>query len=126
MIRLHCSKPAERGSGGPSVTTQGPNGLILGGGFNATENSDGDIGELLVFNSVLTSQERGEVEAYLNRKWRGGNTNVLPTTTALSLTTTGATIDLNGVTQTVASVSGVTGTTIALGGGALAVGAAEL
>ena len=113
---------AERGSGGVNVNTQGPNGLILGGGFNATENSDGDIGEFLVFTSVLTSQERGEVESYLNRKWRGGNTNVLPTTTALSLTTSGATLDLNGVTQTVASISGVAGTTIALGGGALTVG----
>ncbi len=111
---------AQLGSGTGAL--QGPNGLSLGGA--STENSNGDIGELLVFTSVLTSQERGEVEAYLNRKWKGGNANILPTTTALSLTTSGATLDLNGVTQTVASLSGVAGTSIALNGGALTVGGA--
>ncbi len=114
-----------RGSG---VGAQGPNGLSLGGGYSDginppnSEFSDGDIGEMLVFTSVLTTEERGAVEGYLNRKWRGGNTNILPATTAVSLTSSGSTLDLSGVNQTVASLSGVAGTNVLLGGGKLTVG----
>jgi autotransporter-associated beta strand protein len=106
----------------------GPNGISLGGGAGSptgatTEFSDGDIGEVLVFTSVLSEEERRSVEAYLARKWQGvGNSNVLSPTTSVSLTNSGATLDLNGVTQTVGSVSGAPGTNILLGGGTLNTG----
>ena len=44
-------------------------GLYLGGEGTDTEHSDGDIGEVLVYNRELTSAERGQVEAYLYDKW---------------------------------------------------------
>ncbi len=99
---------------------QGPAGLSLGGGFSGnpvTEFSDADIGELLVFNGVLSAEDRRAIEAYLARKWQNGNTNILPATTALSLTVSGTTLDINGTNQRVGSTSGVAGALITLGGG---------
>ena len=103
------------------------NGLSLGGGFSGnpvTEYSAGDIGEMLVFTSVLTSQERGAVEAYLARKWQSGNTNILPTTGAVTLTVAGAKLDVNGVTQTIGALTGVAGSSIELNDGSLTAGGA--
>lgn len=110
--------------GAPTGGFNGPAGLSLGGGYNGTsEFSDGDIGEVLVFTSVLGEEERRAVEAYLSRKWKGvGTSNVLPTNTALSLTASGAKLNVNGVTQAVGSIAGVTGTEVQLGGGSLFTG----
>ncbi len=118
---------ASRGSG---VGAQGPDGLSLGGGFNdapGTEFSAGDIGEMLVFNSVLSGDDRRAMEAYLARKWQGvGSSNILPVAGAVSLTIAGATLDVNGVTQTIGALSGVAGTSILLNGGSLTAGAATV
>ena len=68
----------------------------------------GEIGEVLVYDRVLSSAEREAVEAYLSSKWLGIGTsvsNVLPATTALTVGS-GASADLNGVDQTVGSLSG--------------------
>jgi autotransporter-associated beta strand protein len=70
----------------------------------------GDIGEVLVYGSLLTDDERQQIEAYLMNKWLGIVTpglisNVLPTTTPLFITS-GSTLDLNGVNQQVASLAG--------------------
>ena len=46
----------------------------------------------------------------------------LPTTTAVSLTTSGAKLDANGISQTIASLSGVAGTEVMLGGSMLTTG----
>jgi len=100
---------------GTAANMFGPNGLSLGGGYNGaptTEYSDGDIGELHVFAGVLSTDDRRAVEAYLARKWQGGNTNVLPATTSVSLTTPTSILDINGVNQTVASTTGVAGSQI--------------
>jgi autotransporter-associated beta strand protein len=110
---------------GAVAGSQGPYGLSLGGGYSgdpATEYSSGDIGELLVFTSVLTSDERGAVEAYLARKWQSGDTNILPATGAVALTTAGVALDVNGVTQTIGALTGVAGTSIELNDGSLTVG----
>ena len=102
----------------------GPSGLRLGGGFltNGTEFASGDIGELFVFNGVLSDAQRTQLDSYIARKWFGlGNTDVLPATTAVSLGG-GSTLDVNGVNQTIASLTGDAGTTVALGEGTLTVG----
>ena len=69
----------------------------------------GLIGELLVYDSYLSASDRQTVEAYLAYKWFGiGNytvSNVLSTSTALSISNNAA-FDLNGVNQTVASLTG--------------------
>ncbi len=113
-----------KGTGGGA---QGPNGISLGGGYlnSGTELSDADIGEFLVFNGVLTPMERQQVQDYLGRKWLGnGTVNVLPATTKVTLTNSGAKLDINGVTQNVARLEGVSGTEVMLGngGGSLAIG----
>jgi autotransporter-associated beta strand protein len=113
---------------GAVAGSQGPYGLSLGGGYSGnpvTEYSSGDIGELLVFTSVLTSEERGAVEAYLARKWQSGDTNILPETGAVMLTTAGAALDVNGVTQTIGALTGAAGTSIELNEGSLTVGEAS-
>jgi len=95
----------------------------------------GDIGEVLVYSSSLSTNDRQSVEAYLSAKWFGTTNNVLPSGGAVTVAA-GATLDLSGQTQTFAGVSGsgqvsngtlaVTGT-IAPGGtnviGTLTVGA---
>ncbi|MDZ7617285.1 MAG: LamG-like jellyroll fold domain-containing protein, partial [Patescibacteria group bacterium] len=66
----------------------------------------GDLGEILIFNHALSSTERQAMEAYLLRKWILGlsDTNVLPADTHLRIAG-GATLDLAGINQTVASLA---------------------
>jgi autotransporter-associated beta strand protein len=51
-----------------------------------------------------------------------GSGATLPSSTAVSLTASGATLDINANSQTIASLTGVAGTELKLGGGALTVG----
>ncbi len=88
----------------------------------------GDIAEVLVYGRALTVAERQQVEAYLAVKWLGGPssvTDVLPTTTAVSLTAEGATLDLNGTSQSIASLAGVAGSRVQLGAATLTVGGGD-
>ena len=70
----------------------------------------GEIGEVLVFDRILSPAERQSVIGYLAEKWLNDAPfppvlDMLPTATALTLADAG-TLDLNGVNQTVASLSG--------------------
>ena len=70
----------------------------------------GDIGELVLFAEELTLTERRAVERYLMEKWGAKEPivvteNILPETTDLTVRA-GATVDLNGCDQTVASLAG--------------------
>lgn len=81
----------------------------------------GDIYEVIAFNRVLELDEIQAVENYLSEKWLGRKVNaeaksieelaaekgrdILPAATDLTLFKT-ATLDLNGVSQTVASLDG--------------------
>ena len=90
--------------------------MALGGRFDSgTGNApnanwwNGDIGEVLIYNRALSTTERQAVEAYLNVKWFGsGSTgpgdNLLPSGTALTIAS--GSLDLNGINQQVASLSG--------------------
>ena len=68
-------------------------------------------GEVIIYNSLLTDAQRQAVEAYLMYKWFGtispgfAGSNILPVTTPLTVAS-GATVDLNGASQQVASLSG--------------------
>ncbi len=66
------------------------------------------IGEVLIFNTVLTAQQQSAIDSYLAKKWSGTGTGVgdrLPTTTAVTLAN-GATLDLTGINfQTIAALN---------------------
>ena len=47
----------------------GPNGLSLNGYQGTSEFSDGDIAELIIFNSALSDTDRQKVNNYLNNKY---------------------------------------------------------
>lgn len=70
----------------------------------------GDIGEILMYSQPLTSTERGVVEAYLMNKWMGTSlvqnaASILPQTSAVTIAE-GGVLDLNGLSQEVAGLSG--------------------
>ncbi len=103
---------------GPTAGFQGPNGLALGGYYTTVnaEPSNGSIGELLVFNRVLSDTERQQMEAYLQAKWYG------PLPAASAVTVTGGILDLDGVNQTIGSLAGDASGQVRLNGGWLTVG----
>ncbi len=87
------------------------------------------IGEVIIFNTALSATERQQVESYLNYKWFGigaGVGNLLPTTTAVTLSG-GGTLDLSGVNyRTVAALASADSTSrVTLGGAAFTVGDAS-
>ena len=51
-----------------------------------------------------------------------GSTGSLPSTTAVNISGSGATLDLNGISQTIGSLSGVAGSSVLLGSGMLTLG----
>lgn len=63
----------------------------------------GDIGEILVYHSVLTPDERKNVEAYLKAKWFGGIS--LPSSHAVALYA-GAQLAVQGADLTIGTLSG--------------------
>ena len=67
----------------------------------------GDIAEILVFNRALSFEERQVVQSYLDFKWLnvGAGSDILPTTAPVSLAANG-TLDLNGLNQSIGSLSG--------------------
>jgi len=90
-------------------TTAAP--LQIGYRLGDGARSLGDVAEILVYNTALTASQRQQVEAYLLNKWFGnpaGTANVLPRTTTLNLAS-GASLDLNGIPQTMASLSDLGG-----------------
>ena len=88
--------------------TQGPQGIELNGYNNGNEKSDADVAELLVYSGSLSAAQTAQTEAYLETKYFGsGNTagsNLLPITTPLTIAS-GATLDLDGASQQLASLS---------------------
>jgi autotransporter-associated beta strand protein len=97
----------------------GPNGLTLGGYSTGSEQSYGSIGEVLVFDHVLSTTDRQSMEQYLQGKWYGDSS--LPPTEAVTITATG-TLDLNGVNQTIGSLAGEVGGQVLLNAGYLTIG----
>lgn len=85
----------------------------IGGYNNGNGCWNGDIAEVIAFDRLLTDAERQTVENYLGEKWRGETLypNVaaeqcLSSATALEIAD-GATLDLAGADQTVASLEGM-------------------
>ena len=85
----------------------------------------GTIGEVLVYNGTLTADQQAEIDTYLTDKWLTPlppGVNVLPTTSIVNITGSGATFDLGSTTQTIASLSGVAGSFVNLESETLTIG----
>lgn len=90
---------------------------------------EGDVAEVLAFDTILTDDERKTVENYLAKKWGINNQlhadvatrseQILDPTTTVTLNDA-ATLDLNGHSQTIASLSGC-GKIVNSAGGAIPV-----
>ena len=77
---------------------------IVGAGYSGTAPFNGDLGEILIYSSTLSDANRVAIGNYLMTKWMTGNSNLLPITTTLTVAG-GATFDLSGCSQQVASLS---------------------
>ena len=98
---------AAAGTSSTAYTIMSPNDTSALGynWYGPGELLDGYISELLVYPRVLSASELAQATACLNAKWLGiAPTNILPPTTALSVT--GGTLDLGGLSQQVASLDG--------------------
>jgi len=82
-------------------TTDTP--LYLGSRFSETCN--GNLAEVIIFNRDLTLAERAAVEAYLMAKWLSGGRPFHLAGAPVSVSS-GATVNLDGTSQTVSDLSG--------------------
>jgi hypothetical protein len=105
---------SDSNSGLPAFTSQenttGAAGLTLGkiGPGNTYYPGHIQLGEVLVYDTALSDSARVTVEAYLRSKWLGAPepaVPILPANSAVRVAA-GAALDLGGMEQTLASVSG--------------------
>lgn len=102
---------------------QGPGFGYVGAAFGKNAPYSGDLAEILIFASALTDVQRTGVDAYLQQKWglAPSLSGHLPVTTDVTLSNS-AKLDLNGVNQTIGSLTSAVATTnVALGSGILTV-----
>ncbi len=84
-------------------------------GGNFTFALTGDIGEIILYSSALSTANRQAVEAYLNEKWRAFPTGYLPDNLRVIVGGSG-TFNLNGRSETIGSLTGSGTVTSALAG----------
>ena len=88
-----------------NINTTGLGARVATGGVFTAVPFTGNIGQVLIFSTALTDAQRASVEAYLSSKWMAPS---LPSATPLQIAS-GATFDLNGYVQQVASLADVAG-----------------
>ncbi|MGD0382439.1 MAG: glycosyl hydrolase [Thermoguttaceae bacterium] len=94
--------------------------------WSADSTANASYNEVRLWNGALSSNaleilHDAGPDANLN-SLNLGSTGSLPSTTAVSMTASGATLDLNGINQTIGSLAGVAGTSVLLGSGTLTTG----
>jgi autotransporter-associated beta strand protein len=106
------------------TTTFTANQLTTIGGAANGDDFNGKISAIVSYNSLLTPTQIAATTAALNNQFFGGPANyqVLPSTTDVNISAASAGLDLAGMSQSVASLSGVAGSFVWLGGAALTVG----
>ena len=77
----------------------------------------GDVGEIIAYSGSLSTADMQADQAYLNAKWMStssimGGTNFLPANTPVTLSGSGATLDLGYESQTLGSITGAAGSSI--------------
>jgi len=85
------------------------------------------VGEVMIFNTTLTTQQQTDIDSYLAKKWTNTGTGIgnrLPTNTVVSLSNK-STLDLTGINfQTIAGLEANdnSGTLVELGSATLTIG----
>jgi autotransporter-associated beta strand protein len=121
-IYMNGTLEASNNGTNPFTGLGGANFGFIGAGFGYNASYVGDLGEVLIYPSALSSAQRQEVETYLEQKWELGSTGFLPVATPVTITN-GGTFDLNGVNQTIGSLASSDPTTqVTLGGATLTTG----
>ncbi|HET6251855.1 MAG TPA: autotransporter-associated beta strand repeat-containing protein [Tepidisphaeraceae bacterium] len=94
-----------------------PGAGVIGQGYSGTSTQyNGDLGEIIVYNTALDAAQKAVVDTYLQEKWSGVTyNNLLPAATALNITSATGVLDLNGFNQTLGSLAGVAGSSVTLG-----------
>ena len=121
------ANPAYFTNGVPQVTesvSAGPENWATMLGYGQNNYYNGYVGEVAVYSGLLTAGQQAAVNEYLEAKWLGVGVpggNFLPSTSPVSLTAVGATLNI-GYDQTIPSLSGVPGSTVNQEAGTLTVG----
>jgi autotransporter-associated beta strand protein len=82
--------------------------------FDGAASLNGSLSDINIYNTALTSAQIQSL--YTTNTETGLGTNILPSATAVSLTSASATLDIESVNQTIASLSGLSGSSVILGG----------
>ncbi|HYO09378.1 MAG TPA: family 16 glycosylhydrolase [Tepidisphaeraceae bacterium] len=90
-------------------------------GGDGARHFNGDLDEIKFFNDALTAKQVQDLFAG-NAILNPAAGPILPASTVVSITASGAKLDLNGNSQAIASLSGVAGSLITLGSGTLTTG----
>ncbi len=114
---MYVNGVADGTSNGMNLAEQGTQDIRLGWSPSNDGSAPfvGAISGAYVYSSALSATE-------IQQLMTVGGYGSLPATTAMNISSSGAALDLNGINQTVASLTGVAGTNIYLGGGTLTVG----
>jgi len=88
-----------------ALETTGP---VLADSFNddrgTIHSGDQSQAEVLIYDTPLTASQFAQTQTYLNTKWFGAVPNILPSASPVSISL-GATLDLGGFNQRIASLS---------------------
>jgi autotransporter-associated beta strand protein len=102
------------------LTSQIGGSQAFSGGY---EDFIGNISAVVVYNTVLNSSQITATSSALNSEFfgSGSGNQLLPSGGPVTLSASGASLDLNGWNQSIGSLSGVAGSTITLGNAVLTV-----
>jgi len=90
--------------------------------LDGNANYYGNMDELNFYNTALNVTQIGELMSGNSVTTAGGSTQILPATTPVNITASGASLDLNGQNQSIGSLAGVAGSAVTLEAGTLTTG----
>jgi autotransporter-associated beta strand protein len=89
--------------------------------LDGNTNLAGNLDDLQFYNVALTATQIGQLYS-TNAAGIAVSPQYLPATTAVNITASGATLNINGQTQSIGSLAGVAGSSVQLGSGTLNIG----
>ncbi len=90
--------------------------------LDGNSNYAGNLDELNFFNTALSATQVNELKNTNSVSTAGGSQQILPATTPVNITASGASLDLNSENQSIGSLAGVAGSAVTLETGTLTTG----